>query len=1057
MMKKEVFIPISIIISCCISFISIFLYIPRLWGNYLSVIPSLAFMKPVYLFWKNSQVIRAGSFVLVAATLAALSIFFLYPRLIHLIKRGNRWVFPLLLVILAATAWWITNQINIPMNPGLRRIEIIPLSDRVSLVELKIDGYPVNLNLLEKGEGWAEKNNKLIYSGEGNAPLAYTFKHKTNTPIQLIFLQGQGAGSVIVKVNGQERAEYVLTGEEGERLVEVVVEPWWKTVYDISIVSILVLMSLIMIVSILLLISIILNVLIPMLVSKRKLISIQSSNQRLGAIYYSIFFLFIIFIVQLLAVPEKYFYYTGIFIVVYNLARLIFMVFLLVMLCSFGKLLFKVLKVPLVVKEDLDLTILYFFIGGSALNIFMYLLGLVNGIYFWVVLIIFMPLVYLSYFDLVGWFRNIKQVLSPRMQALRTWISDLNMQIVSLSPVRLFYGLLIITAITEAVLLLFRGVIIPDIDSDVITHYLPYLQAVIHNHGVSPNTVWYQYYYSQGNGLFFLSILFTNKYGPQLVSYIYVLFSALILYSLIKRFSGSHLLRWFIISMFFLILWSSNESLSRLHFIEMSGLAFSMWVAIRLFDHKQEKGMLFPILCGVGVVGLFLFSPKNIIFLLPFFFVITVWFFLLKRTEGYKSTLIIFGMLMVSLICILGFNYLATGMFDDVPLRIMWSLSDQQKFSQWVSPYMMLYLLEGSNSAIGTIGLNSPPTLEWYLGAFHIDKMLFLPQPWNSYSWSLFASLIAASSVSVVIGYRTNKRSFFDKSILLFLSIIIIGTAILLPIFLKQRISLYRTYILIIFFMLLLLVSLWEMGSAIIFQQKTSNLILNILLFIGWTLLLFNTRNGIFPITPMHEQGQFVVSLQPQISRTTIYFSGRQSVADIVKTIGIDYSDYYQAHQFIGEDKRILSFFNYVWILPGRTIEREIDFAYKEWHLMVFGEPEEAKKAFQREGINYFLISNDPYKWHPIGALPLSPLFNPDNLPNNFDVIWKSDQGLTYLITWKGTNLKTFPWEKEFLETNKAKEFPTGLYERVRLYYQKYGTNYPVYPDNSLPPVQGFQ
>ena len=54
---------------------------------------------------------------------------------------------------------------------------------------------------------------------------------------------------------------------------------------------------------------------------------------------------------------------------------------------------------------------------------------------------------------------------------------------------------------------------------DYYTHYFYYYLAVIQNHGLAPNDVWYHYYYSKGSGLAFLGMLLSDPEAPALTTY----------------------------------------------------------------------------------------------------------------------------------------------------------------------------------------------------------------------------------------------------------------------------------------------------------------------------------------------------------------------------------------------------------------------------------------------------------------------------------------------------------------------------------------------------------
>jgi hypothetical protein len=83
-------------------------------------------------------------------------------------------------------------------------------------------------------------------------------------------------------------------------------------------------------------------------------------------------------------------------------------------------------------------------------------------------------------------------------------------------------------------LLLVRG-LYPGGGHDYYTHYFPYYLAVLQNHGLKPNDVWYHYYYSKGCGPIFLGMLLTDPEAPALVTFCYVAFAALGVTTLAER------------------------------------------------------------------------------------------------------------------------------------------------------------------------------------------------------------------------------------------------------------------------------------------------------------------------------------------------------------------------------------------------------------------------------------------------------------------------------------------------------------------------------------------
>ena len=83
-------------------------------------------------------------------------------------------------------------------------------------------------------------------------------------------------------------------------------------------------------------------------------------------------------------------------------------------------------------------------------------------------------------------------------------------------------------------LLLVRG-LYPGGGGDYYTHYFYYYLDVLKNHDLSPNDVWYHYYYSKGYGLFFLGMLLTDPEAPALVTFCCVIFAAVAMAALAQR------------------------------------------------------------------------------------------------------------------------------------------------------------------------------------------------------------------------------------------------------------------------------------------------------------------------------------------------------------------------------------------------------------------------------------------------------------------------------------------------------------------------------------------
>ncbi len=92
----------------------------------------------------------------------------------------------------------------------------------------------------------------------------------------------------------------------------------------------------------------------------------------------------------------------------------------------------------------------------------------------------------------------------------------------------------IVIAVVAAWLLLRSG-LFPGGGGDYYTHYFYYYLEVLKNHGLAPNDVWYQYYYSKGSGLAFLGMLLTDPEAPALSAFPCVMGAAIAVATLAER------------------------------------------------------------------------------------------------------------------------------------------------------------------------------------------------------------------------------------------------------------------------------------------------------------------------------------------------------------------------------------------------------------------------------------------------------------------------------------------------------------------------------------------
>jgi hypothetical protein len=85
-------------------------------------------------------------------------------------------------------------------------------------------------------------------------------------------------------------------------------------------------------------------------------------------------------------------------------------------------------------------------------------------------------------------------------------------------------------ALAAAFLLLIVKGLYPAGGHDYFNHYHQYYETVLRTHGIWPNEVWFQFFYSKGMGLFFLSMLLTDPLAPSIVTFCFAVGSSIALF-----------------------------------------------------------------------------------------------------------------------------------------------------------------------------------------------------------------------------------------------------------------------------------------------------------------------------------------------------------------------------------------------------------------------------------------------------------------------------------------------------------------------------------------------
>ena len=694
----------------------------------------------------------------------------------------------------------------------------------------------------------------------------------------------------------------------------------------------------------------------------------------------------------------------------------------------------------------LEKVLVFFFVGSSMLRMGMFFIGL-HGLY--KPLFVFLgslPLLLLFPFVF-----DMRLLSGPCLEVVKRSVLE-NMCI---------GGLCLIAAVILGIVYL--GHCQYSFDEDYLTHYGPYYANVIKNGGLAPNDVWYQYFYSKGAGLFYFSMLITDRTGPLLVSFLFLEAASLLVYAIIKRVSGSSL--WATSAAIFMLgmmAWP-NAGFFIKHHCEISAMLLSITAAVVLMSASKLHRHLFFAAASLMLTSLLLYSLQ-------------VGAYILMFTGAYAGIAIygrdralavqygaLLGLAAIVSALVMGHNYFVTGLLEITPFRIFLNFWNQEIFSKWVSPYLMFYVSEGSSSEFGTLGIpGAGQSILAYGKLLHLEKFFF-----SRMFWAVFA-LVYALGFWGAYRRESLKRKLAlngpgpddtfvvgENSIcwIMLPSVIMCLLVLLVYASVRQSISILRLSEFASLFVTLIVFSTLIACSSLILRMKTYRVVsifVPVILSLAvcfWT--IDHSRDGKV--------------------KTPLKFALGMLTANELAPVNKNLRDQYPKIRAIaGEGSRIVSLNLSVdygpLFLQNPGIITEVSYAFgNRFHEIVFGDPDFAKKTFQGLGINYFLVNLGAPMF---GALPYSPLFTGQSLAANFRIVWQL--GSRYLLTWNNGQKSL---ERQFLlewgrglrrgmpSTIKGTaDYGQNLYDRVLYLYElNHHSLHGIVRPNNLEEVEGWQ
>lgn len=561
---------------------------------------------------------------------------------------------------------------------------------------------------------------------------------------------------------------------------------------------------------------------------------------------------------------------------------------------------------------------------------------------------------------------------------------------------------------------------------DYYTHYFYYYLDVINSHGLRPNDVWYQYYYSKGAGLFFLGMLLTDPEAPEVVSFCLVVFAALAIATLSARIApksfwpacgASLYLLFYLVSID--VNWGGAE-FQKEHPEICALVMLAAWALCMNRFMPREGSCAYLVMAASCTVGASIVTQAAGMLLGLYFGVGFVWAMIRRQAEQFlrngvlcvTAGLAVFGMLLS--------NYIATGLATDQALRFMLKFANFERLNQWgVIPQLIAVAwIRGDyqHSAPALLSWDNFRHLYWFmrldalgimLGSAAVAGIIYAVSSYTRRRRGTSAPFRRTEELPTAV----STRSAAVTSGLILGSIISTFGIASLVVARVQYISYLRFSGFFFPLLLLLAIALW---TAILEKRPAFSHRWHLPIIVPCVLLVA------VPFS-WHQASYWGDQVLEATADALHFVSGEFSLSDA-------YSHQIEGERFGGIEPGTFAAMRQVgpnipiWstnvasycMVPGCLVESVISFKMSG-HLdeVLNGTPEQARQLLRTAGLNYFLFSN---KFQLLDILPYSRLFSPDTIAQYLGIKWTD--GTTYLLTWRGAG--TVPLNDAFMIAYKS-------------------------------------
>jgi hypothetical protein len=560
-----------------------------------------------------------------------------------------------------------------------------------------------------------------------------------------------------------------------------------------------------------------------------------------------------------------------------------------------------------------------------------------------------------------------------------------------------------IAVVFVAIVVLLRRGLYPGGGGDYYTHYFYYYLAVIQNHGLAPNDVWYHYYYSKGSGLAFLGMLLADPEAPSLATYACVAFATAAIGMLLRRIAPNSLwpaLGALIYLLFYLMGVERGGAEGEFQKDHEEIAALVVLVVWALCMECCQPPRPFRVMAASSAIAAALITQVVGVVLGLFVGLLWLWSIVRRQWRDVWGYTLVGAAIAASVLGMFVLGYLATGLATDQPLDLMLRFADPARLDRWgVIPQIIAvaWIRDNYDALVQPLG-------------WGIFRELALTMRFGVLWPFLLSPVIAVLVLKAPNAHDGRLKLSPDPAAVSLAAAVTIRLAVLLAFLAMVALSMGRGQSVSFGRLSTFLVPLWALfgiaGSVWALSWRRVEPW-------GWlvlpVVLLVLVANG------WEKTEQWSRRLPREMVHAARFLVGKYSLAEAYghTTSPYDFGAInpgaLAAAQQVQPGTPIWSTnVDSYCMAPGCLIESVSSFKMSgRLDEILGGDPEQAKRRLQEAGLNYFIFMTD---FRLLDLLPYSRLFAPDTIGRYLGVKWTD--GSTYLLTWIGPD--TLPIGPDF-------------------------------------------